>query len=95
MTIQIHGESKIKRKDNLPWKAFEKECMILKLDDGDYFALDEVGLFIWKLLDGEKTVDGIAKRVASKYEIASEPALTDLLEFLKRMHKLKFVDGLN
>lgn len=43
----ITPKSLIKRQDNVPWKEIEKEGTLLKLEDGDYFTVNEVGLFIW------------------------------------------------
>ena len=84
---KITLESRIKRQDNTPWKEIEKEGIILKLKDGDYFAVNEVGLYIWKSLNGTKKLDQIAQRISSHYKINKARALSDLLRFIKTLHK--------
>ncbi len=54
--VKITANTLIKRQDDIPWKEIKKEGILLKLEDGDYFTVNEIGLFIWKLLNGTKNL---------------------------------------
>jgi hypothetical protein len=84
---KITAETILKREANTPWKEIEKEGMVLNLKNGDYFAMNGVGLFIWKSLSGAKTLGDIAKRISSHYKVSRNKALSDLLKFIKALFK--------
>jgi len=46
------------------------------------FNLNEVGMFIWGLLDGKRTLGQIADAVSSEFEVTRELAELDTLEFI-------------
>jgi hypothetical protein len=49
------------------------------------FTLNDMGSLVWDLLDGEKTVSQIADLICASYEVATEEARQDLLEFLAEL----------
>lgn len=85
--VKIISNTLIKRQDNVPWKEIEKEGILLKLEDGDYFTVNEIGLFIWKLLNGTKNLEEIAHRISLRYNVNKDIALSDLLKFTKSLHQ--------
>jgi len=46
------------------------------------YTLNEVGATIWQLIDGTATVDAIASVVAREFEVATDEAKADVLEFV-------------
>ena len=46
--------------------------VLLHLESGEYHGINEVGCLIWELLDGERTVDGVA--VALQDQVDDAPA---------------------
>jgi hypothetical protein len=49
----------------------------------DYlYTTDEVGSFIYGLLDGRSDARAVASRVAETFEVGEEEALRDVLEYL-------------
>jgi len=88
----IHDKTKIKRLPNIPWRSFENECTVLDLEKGDYYTLDEVGSFIWILLDGKYTAGRITRKIADHFDIDSETAMADLSEFAAKLHRLHFAE---
>lgn len=46
------------------------------------YTLNEVGATIWQLIDGTATVDAIASAVAREFEVATDQAKADVLEFV-------------
>ena len=46
----------IRRKDHVVWKVLDGKALLLNLDSGDYFDVNPVGLILWRLCDGQKTM---------------------------------------
>lgn len=84
-------ESIVQREEQVPYKEIEKEGILLHLDSGDYFAVDEVGLLIWKALDGKKNLRQIAERIVSQYKVSENKALRDVVSFTHNLWKKKLV----
>jgi hypothetical protein len=62
--------------------------LILDLDSGNYYAVGEVGGFVWQRLDGRRTLESIAEEITTAFEVERDRAAADLLEFLERMAEL-------
>jgi len=58
---------------------FAGELVILDMERGEYFAMDEIGATLWAGLDAGKTLEQIADDVVARYDVAREQALTDLV----------------
>ena len=46
------------------------------------YTLNEVGSFIWELLDGTRTAQSIAEAVAAEFDVALDQAVRDVDELL-------------
>ena len=49
------------------------------------FALDPVAEFIWKKLDGTRTLSDIRDEIVDVFEVDEERAAADLLEFVDQL----------
>lgn len=46
------------------------------------YTLNEVGSFVWQLIDGQRTAQAIAEAVGAEYEVALDRAARDVDELL-------------
>ena len=69
----INENTLINRKNNIPFKKLGKDLVILDLNTGDYFALNEVAGFIWERINGKDSLGKIAQKLARVYNIKQEP----------------------
>jgi hypothetical protein len=63
----------------------EGQAVLLDIESGEYFALNEVGKRVWDLCDGTRTVVHVADTICSEYDVPVDTALDDidaLLEIL-------------
>lgn len=88
---QITEQSIVQKQEQVPFKQIDNEGILLHLDSGDYFAIDEVGLLIWKSMDGKRSLRQIAKQIVARYEVAKTKALNDVVTFTKGLWKKKLV----
>jgi hypothetical protein len=53
--------------------------------------LDEVGAEVWRLCDGETSVEQIIRRMAKRYKLNRKEAETSTTEYLRRLGKRRLV----
>lgn len=61
--------------------AVDDELLLIDVDSGKFFALKEVGLRIWNLLDDESDLDLIASQLCEEYEVAPDHARQSVASF--------------
>ena len=58
------------------------QTVLLRPEDGGYYAIADVGARIWELCDGERSLEQIAAVVAAEFDAPPETIRTDLIEFV-------------
>lgn len=61
------------------------EALILGVKTGSYYGFDQVGLFIWNLLQAPRLVSDIRDAILEEYEVKREECEQDLLAFLDEL----------
>ena len=67
--------------------------VLLDLDTGEYYNLDEVGTRIWELCDGARTVADIARHIGEEFDASSQAVERDVLIFLEELAQDKLVNA--
>ena len=80
-----HLESRVRRKDDVPWKKLDDLVVVLDLSSGDFFELDEVASLLWNALDGARTLAGHAQMLVDVYGIDVESARSDVIAFISEL----------
>lgn len=66
---------------------------IFMADEGDELhTLDEVGTFIWKAIDGNRTLQNILDCICDEYDIQREIAEKDLIQFISKLAEKGIVE---
>jgi hypothetical protein len=60
----------------------QTEGVLLNLETGEYFGLDEVGMDMWKILGSSDSVDAARANLLEQYEVVAEVLAHDLDEFI-------------
>lgn len=63
----------------------ENNFVILNLQTGIYFGLDEMGAYLWELFVKHKKVSKVVQQVLSEYDVTEEQVLHDIDVFLKAL----------
>ena len=70
------------------------QTVLLRLDDGSYYALDEVGAMIWELCDGERSLADVVAELCAEFEAPEETVAADVVEFVNDLRREQLlVDG--
>jgi hypothetical protein len=59
--------------------------VLLDVDSGRYYALDDVGGRIWQLCDGSRTVAQIAEVVGDEYDTTGVAVQEDVVAFVSEL----------
>jgi hypothetical protein len=69
--------------------------VLLDVQGGMCFPLDQVGTFIWKGLANGLRIDDIARQISTNYQISHEQASLDVQDFVQQLQeKHLLVEGL-
>jgi len=63
----------------------EGSSVLLDIDSGEYFTLNEVGGRVWDLCDGTRSVASIADVLSAEYDVDATTALLDADELLQSL----------
>ncbi|MGB8344841.1 MAG: PqqD family protein [Ktedonobacteraceae bacterium] len=72
----------LQRKQAVLWRELDGEAVLLSPTAGCSYSLNQVGTFIWKLLDGQHTPGDIATALCEDYEVEYEQAIQDVEHIL-------------
>ena len=79
------------RRERVLVQGADDETMLLDLDGGTYFALNEVGARVWELCDGQRSVADIATILIDEYDAPDEVIERDVLDLLTELEAEQLV----
>lgn len=71
--------------DSVLSTELQDEGVLLNLETGEYFGLDEVGLDMWKSLAAAGTVADAQAALLAQYDVAEDVLARDLEAFVARL----------
>ncbi len=77
----------VEANSNLMMADLEGEAVLLNIQTGRYFGLNEVGTTVWSLLKTPCSIEDILQHMQELYEVSSDALQEDLLQFLADMEK--------
>jgi hypothetical protein len=71
----------------------QNETVVLSLQNGEYFGLNDVGTAIWRLVQSPRTVAELRDQLLADYSgIASQECEEEILAFLREALAFELVD---
>ena len=64
---------------------FDHDLVVLDLDKGEYYSLDEIGRVFWHGLEQGKSLEEVADEIVGRYDVTREKALDDLAALCKTL----------
>ena len=68
--------------DNTLSTTIDGETVILHRDVGKYYGLNEVGTFVWELLQEPRSVDELCREVVGAYDVERNRCRKDIEDLL-------------
>ena len=82
----------VKRKPDQVSCDLSGEAVILNLNSGMYYGLDEVGALIWAALEEPRTLQYLSEIILQGYEVDRETCDHDVMVFLANMQSAGLIE---
>ncbi len=73
--------------DNLTAAELGGEAILLDVKSGNYFGLNEVGVFILELIKQPRSVSYVVEKMLEEYDATKEQVTADALAFLNQLRE--------
>lgn len=80
-----------RRREQIIVQKGSKDVLLFNMDDGSYYALNDVGNRIWELCDGTHRVAQLVCMLAKEYDAPAEIIETDILELLEDLRSKNLI----
>lgn len=87
----ISKDTIVRRIENIDATDLNGEKVMMNLEKGQYFALNEVGSRIWDVIDKPTSVGEITNVLLSEYEIDADTCIEAVLDFLGKMNDAELI----
>jgi coenzyme PQQ biosynthesis protein PqqD len=87
----IGPESRPRRRDRVLVQRAEDQWILLNVESGQYYALDEVSGRVWDLCDGSHSVSAMVDTLSQEYDAPADAIQEDVLAFLGEMAEERLV----
>ena len=78
---------RIRRNPEIIHASMGNELVLMSMENGEYYGINEVGAKIWELLDNEMEICRLVENLEHIYEVESATCNRDLRSFLEPMIK--------
>jgi alanyl-tRNA synthetase len=79
----LNEETILRRADNVTFETVAGEAILIDMNTGTYFSLNEVGTTFWENLDGSKSLVQLSEEIAATYSRKSAAFVSELVALAK------------
>jgi hypothetical protein len=73
------------------FRTLDQEAVVLNVDSGAYYVLNETATMIWNLIDGKQTLHDIVEKLCTDYQVSCEKAEQSLQRLMKDLSEAHLV----
>lgn len=85
--------SALRRREGVLVQEAHGQTVLLRMEDGAYFTLEEVGAEVWGLCDGERDFDAVVAEVCAIFDAPEDVICADVRAFVDEMIGEKLLDA--
>lgn len=63
----------------------DNDVVMMSIEKGNYYGLNEVGAEIWEILDEPLTVTALCDKLMAKFEVAQEQCEKEVIAYLDKL----------
>ena len=89
--LEINLDTIINKNLEIDDTDLDGEKVMMNLDKGEYFMMNEVGSRIWEIISEPINVKGIIENLCSEYEVDEETCKDTVVEFLGRLNNAELI----
>lgn len=84
MTV-LNQNTLVQRNPKLIANQMDGEIVMMSIDNGEYYGLDEVGSRIWDLMQEPVSISKLVDQLISEFDVTPDECLQDILSFLDEL----------
>jgi hypothetical protein len=81
-TSGLNINSIVQRNPKLIANQMDGEIVMMSIDNGEYYGLDEVGSRIWELMEQPVSLGELINSLVTEFEVSRDECFQDTMEFL-------------
>lgn len=81
----INLQSIPKQAEHVAWSQIDDEAILLNLDNGLYYTLNEVGCDAWQFINAQRSISDIGREMCALYEVEPEQVEQDLCNLFQHL----------
>src|SRR5260370_42383877 len=85
MSMKINLDSQVRIQDDVLFQELQGEAVLLNLNTGVYFGLDQIGTRIWQLLQNDGALSRVMEVILQEYDVPPDTLAQDLVELVSQM----------
>ena len=89
--LRINLDTIINKNLEIDDTDLDGEKVMMNLERGEYFMMNEVGSRIWEIISEPVNVKGIIETLRSEYEVDEETCKDTVVEFLGRLNNAELI----
>jgi len=81
----------VKPADSVSWSCIDDEAILLNLNNGFYYTLNEVGCEVWKLVNEQRTIREIGIEMCQIYDVDQQQIEQDIWTLFQEMQQEELI----
>jgi coenzyme PQQ synthesis protein D (PqqD) len=83
--MALRADARVRIPDDVLFRELDGESVLLNLESGIYFGLDDVGTRIWQLLAEGRPIHDVRAQLAEEFDAPVEALDRDLAGFIEQL----------
>lgn len=88
----IDEQTYVKRNNEVFANEIDGEAVMMNIQTGKYYGLDEIGSRIWEMMERKIQVKEIIEQLQKEYDVSEQQCKTDVLNLLNDLKSNQLID---
>ena len=89
--VTVPPASLVSRNEAIVFTDLGDTIVMMDVDEGKYYELDQIGARIWSLLETGRSVADLCDALSTEFDVDPDTCLRDTLEFLQTAGTMQIV----
>ncbi len=87
----ITAENTIQRNPEMLASKMDQEYVMMSIENGEYYGLNEVAGRIWELTENKVKVADIVAQLMEEFDVSEEQCMNEVTDFLEQLEDKKLI----
>jgi len=90
--MKLTGNTLITRSSEIVHTDMDGEVVMMSIEQGEYYGIDQIGSHIWNMLEEESSIEALCSRLCQRYDVDAKQCQQDVIRFLEKMLEHKIIE---